>query len=44
VRVPLQGSSVVKANRLDYPYLVKRIDINPNLNFTAGLRYDATAF
>lgn len=43
--VPLQGSSLVKQTVLDLSLFGQvEFDINPNLNFTAGVRYDATAF
>lgn len=43
--VPLQGSSLVKQTVLDLSFFGQvEFDINPNVNFTAGIRYDATAF
>lgn len=43
--VPLQGSSLVKQTVLDLSVFGEvEFDINPNLNVTAGIRYDATAF
>lgn len=43
--VPLQGSSLVKQTVLDLSVFGQvEFDIVPNLNLTAGIRYDATAF
>lgn len=43
--VPLQGSTLVKQTVLDLSVFGQvEFDINPNLNFSAGVRYDATAF
>lgn len=43
--VPLQGSSLVKQTVLDLSVFGQvEFDINSNLNLTAGIRYDATAF
>lgn len=43
--VPLKGSSLVKQTVLDLSLFAQvEFDINPNLNFSAGVRYDATAF
>ncbi|PQJ71814.1 TonB-dependent receptor [Polaribacter butkevichii] len=43
--VPLQGSTLVKQTVLDLSVFGQvEFDINPNLNFVGGIRYDATAF
>ncbi|WP_158839045.1 TonB-dependent receptor [Polaribacter sp. L3A8] len=43
--VPLQGSTLVKQTVLDLSFFGQvEFDINPNLNFAGGIRYDATAF
>ncbi|MFT5244465.1 MAG: hypothetical protein ACI8QQ_002405 [Psychroserpens sp.] len=43
--VPLKGSSLVKQTVLDLSLFAQvEFDFNPNLNFSAGVRYDATAF
>ena len=43
--VPLKGSSLVKQTVLDLSLFAQvEFDINANLNFSAGVRYDATAF
>ena len=43
--VPLQGSTLVKQTVLDLSLFGQvEFDINPNLNFVGGIRYDATAF